>query len=168
MNNKASKIINTLLLSALLSISGKDEQDTNEYLYYVEPDSNTTIISPKSKIIKNVFKLGKNGKVKLIVGHRSHSSHRSHYSSRSRCSTIHSPLKYVLGDRELKEGMYGSDVDMLVAVLKSQGIILDNIKLIQGMACYDSIIIKEIKAIQESKGMFPNGVCDEKLLSLIL
>ena len=64
--------------------------------------------------------------------------------------------------------MYGSDVDMLVAILKSHGFMLDNLTKIQGMSCYDSGIVKLVKSIQMSKGLNPNGICDKDLLSMLM
>lgn len=40
--------------------------------------------------------------------------------------------------------------------------------MIQGMACYDSNIIKLIESIQKSLGVDPDGMCDKELLSLLM
>lgn len=129
MNKVAAKIINTLLLASLLASYRDDAEDTNEYVYTIVSNNVDQLTKSNARVMKNVIKLGKNGKLTLIAGRRSHYSHRSHYSGRrSRCSSFHSVLEYTIGERTLTEGMYGSDVDMLVSILQGKGFKTNRIK----------------------------------------
>lgn len=97
MKLKSKKIIKTLMLSATVALfhgASKADAKTNFSLDLDLGLSNGGASPEVSKtpqpIVKNVYKIMRNGDAKLIAGHRSHSSHRSsgggHYSHSSSSS----------------------------------------------------------------------------------
>lgn len=98
MKTKAKKIIRNILIGAVASLYHTDAQAAeNSTLPLLEglngDDQESAVGALKNKIIKNVLQVKKNGKTKLIAGHRSHMSHRSgagggggHYSHASHYS----------------------------------------------------------------------------------
>ena len=154
MKNKSKKIIKTLLLSATVALFHGTAKADVKKSFSLDLDlglpnggASPEVSKGQQPIVKNVYKIMRNGDAKLIAGHRSHSSHRSHRSSRgghyshsssssrhyshssssssygsgSRSSVYTPPAKtagdYSLGDRTLSTGIHGSDVDQLVTYL---------------------------------------------------
>ncbi len=97
MKSKSSKIIKTLLLSATVALfHGSAKADVKKD-FSLDLDLglgnggvNPEVSKGKQPLVKNVYKILRNGDAKLIAGHRSHSSHRSsrggHYSHSSSSS----------------------------------------------------------------------------------
>ena len=145
--------------------------------------------SLKSKVQKNVLKMGQNGDVKLIASHRSHRSHSSHRSSssggyrssgssyRSSSSSSSSlytkpatPAKtiatYQLGDRTLKEGVYGNDVTLLTNLLVSKKYLhKDRITLRSGYAVYDSNVKNAVMRFQNDARISNDGIATTETVS---
>jgi peptidoglycan hydrolase-like protein with peptidoglycan-binding domain len=99
MNKSAKNIIKTLLLSATVALANQAKADSKATSLSLDlglnpNNSDIEIEKDKQKIIKNVYKIQRNGDYKLIAGHRSHSSHRSsrsgHYSHSSSSHSSHS------------------------------------------------------------------------------
>lgn len=99
MKKKAEKIIRNLLIGAVASLYHADvkaaEVSTMSLLDGLYGDDKESAIGAlKSKIIRNVVQIQKNGDTRMIAGHRSHMSHRSgggggggHYSHASHYSS---------------------------------------------------------------------------------
>lgn len=101
MKFKSKKIIKTLLLSATVALIHGSTKGEAKKSFSLDLDFglNNGGASPEAAkspqpIIKNVYKIMRNGDAKLIAGHRSHSSHRSsrggHYSHSSSSHRSHS------------------------------------------------------------------------------
>ncbi|MBD5217964.1 MAG: peptidoglycan-binding protein [Bacteroidales bacterium] len=97
MKNKSKKIIKTLLLSATVALfhgtaKAEAKKSLSLDLDLGLPNGGATpeVSKGQQPIVKNVYKILRNGDAKLIAGHRSHSSHRSsrggHYSHSSSSS----------------------------------------------------------------------------------
>lgn len=97
MKSKSKKIIKTLLLSATVALfHGAAKADAKKSLSLdldlglPNGGASPEISKGKQPLVKNVYKIMRNGDAKLIAGHRSHSSHRSsrggHYSHSSSSS----------------------------------------------------------------------------------
>lgn len=97
MKNKSKKIIKTLLLSATVALfHGAVKADAKKSLSLdldlglPNGGASPEVSKGQQPIVRNVYKIMKNGNAKLIAGHRSHSSHRSsrggHYSHSSSSS----------------------------------------------------------------------------------
>lgn len=97
MKSKSKNIIKTLLLSATVALfHGSAKADAKKSLS-LDLDlglgnggASPEVSKGKQPLVKNVYKILRNGDAKLIAGHRSHSSHRSsrggHYSHSSSSS----------------------------------------------------------------------------------
>ena len=94
MKNKSKKIIKTLLLSATVALFHSAAKADAKKTFSLDldlglPNGGTApeVSKGQQPIVKNVYKILRNGDAKLIAGHRSHSSHRSsrggHYSHSS-------------------------------------------------------------------------------------
>lgn len=86
MNSVAKKILKSLLLSAtvaLVNSANAKKTSLPESLTLGLSSDNQELkeADSKQKIVRDVYKILKNGNAKLIAGHRSHSSHSSHRSS---------------------------------------------------------------------------------------
>jgi hypothetical protein len=204
MNNVAKKIFKTLLLSATVALANHANAKADSVpspldLNLKDEDIDVNVGENKRKIIQGIYKIKRNGDVKLIAGHyshRSHSSHRSsngghyshssssthysssssHYSSSSggysgssssssssiskKKSTQNSkaPSAYSLGDRVMSNGIYGKDVDELVALLvkfcylKEEGLTKK-----KAYYLYDYIIEKAVRHFQQDAGETVDG-----------
>lgn len=97
MKNKSKKIIRTLLLSATVALlHGSAKADSKKTLSLDldlglgNGNASPEVSKGPQPIVKNMYKILRSGDVKLIAGHRSHSSHRSsrggHYSHSSSSS----------------------------------------------------------------------------------
>ena len=210
MKNLRKKILRSILLSSVLSFLSPNAEaaPVNVNLDNDKNDDQDLINSLKSKIQKNVLKLGNNGDVKLIAAHRSHRSHRSHSSHRSSSSgssyrssgssyrssgssyrssgssynsssitsssNLYSkpatPTKtaetYLLGDRTLKEGIYGNDVTSLVNLLVSKKYLhKDNVTKRSGYAVYDSNVKNAVVRFQNDALISNVGVVTTETIS---
>lgn len=170
MNKISKKVIGALLLTSVLSISFKDEENTELYDYGLD-DSPSDNISKKSKgaIVKNLLQFKGDSQYRLIARHRSHYSHRSHRSGGSRCSKIIIPSEAILGDRLLTKGVFGADVEMLVSLLKSKQIIDDNrIEKKNGYCVYNDYLTSAIKNFQLKENLLSTGICDKNTVKRLL
>ena len=97
MKNKSKKIIKTLLLSATVALFHGTAKADVKKSFSLDLDlglpnggASPEVSKGQQPIVKNVYKIMRNGDAKLIAGHRSHSSHRSsrggHYSHSSSSS----------------------------------------------------------------------------------
>lgn len=97
MKNKSKKIIKTLLLSATVALLHGTAKADAKKSFSLDLDlglpnggAAPEVSKGQQPIVKNVYKILRNGDAKLIAGHRSHSSHRSsrggHYSHSSSSS----------------------------------------------------------------------------------
>lgn len=185
MKSKSKKLIKTLLLSATVALfHGAAKADAKKSL---SPDldlglgnggASPEVSRGKQPLVKNVYKILRNGEPKLIAGHRSHSSHRSsrgghyshssssHYShsssSYSSGSTYTAPKKtagdYTLGDRTLTSGLHGSDVDQLVPYLVRYYYLKDGVATKKGgYYVYDTNVVNAIKHFQKDAGLTQDG-----------
>ncbi len=121
-------------------------------------------------------------------GHSSHSSHSSHYSSShsshyssssshysSTVSGLYStpsttttpkivaktPATYSLGDRTIKIGIYGADVDKLVNLLVSNYYLKKaSFSKMSNYTLYDAKIVSAVKHFQNDAGLPPTGDVD--------
>lgn len=94
MKSKSKKIIKTLLLSATVALfHGATKADAKKSLSLdldlglPNGGASPEVSKGQQPLVKNIYKIMRNGDAKLIAGHRSHSSHRSsrggHYSHSS-------------------------------------------------------------------------------------
>ena len=187
-----NKILRSILLSSVLSFLGTNAEaaPSNVTLDNDNNDDQDLINSLKSKVQKNVLKMGQNGDVKLIASHRSHRSHSSHRSSSSggyrssgssyrsssssSSSSIYTkpatPAKtiatYQLGDRTLKEGVYGNDVTLLTNLLVSKKYLhKDRITLRSGYAVYDSNVKNAVMRFQNDARISNDGIATTETVS---
>lgn len=113
-------------------------------------------------------------------GHSSHSSHyssshSSHYSSSSSSSSRSSgtvsglysapkektPADYSFGDRTIKTGIYGADVNKLAELLVSKYYLKKNsISKKSDYTLYDANMSAAVKHFQRDAGLTPNGIVD--------
>lgn len=110
-------------------------------------------------------------------GHSSHSSHyssshSSHYSSSSSSSGISglystpvakkkTPADYSFGDRTIKSGIYGADVDKLAELLVAKYYLKKtSITKKANYTLYDTNILAAVKHFQRDAGLTPTGVVD--------
>ena len=109
-------------------------------------------------------------------GHGSHSSHyssshTSHYSSSVSSlysppsttpkKTAKTPATYSLGDRTIKNGIYGADVDKLVNLLVSNYYLKKtSFSKKSNYTLYDAKIVSAVKHFQNDAGLPPTGNVD--------
>lgn len=197
MKSKSKKIIKTLLLSATVTLfQGSAKADTKKALSLdlnlPNSDGASEISKGQQKIMKDVYKILRNGDAKLIAAHRSHSSHRSHRSSRgghyshsssshyshssssygsgSRSSIYTPPPKtagdYSLGDRTLSKGIHGSDVDQLVQYLVRYYYLKDgSVSKKGGYYVYDANVVNAVKHFQKDAGLTQDGKLTSDVLT---
>jgi hypothetical protein len=98
MNKSAKNIIRALLLSATVALSNQAKADNDPKplsldLGFGPDNADIETEKDKQKVIRNIYKIQRNGDYKLIAGHRSHYSHRSsrsgHYSHSSSSHVSH-------------------------------------------------------------------------------
>ena len=157
-------------------------------------DGASEISKGQQKIVKNVYKIMRNGDAKLIAAHRSHRSHSSHRSSRGghyshsssshyshssssygsgNRSSIHTPPAktagdYSLGDRPLTVGIYGSDVDALIIKLSAAGYLHNYQGKTQGNnSVFDSSLQNALKHFQKDAGVKEDGIITKNLVNLL-
>lgn len=186
-----NKILRSILLSSVMSFIGTNAEaaPVNTNLDNNNSDDQDVLNSLKNKVQKNVLKMGSNGDVKLIAAHRSHRSHSSHRSSSSggyrssgssyrssssSSSSLYSkpatPAKtiatYQLGDRTLKEGVYGNDVTSLVNLLVTKKYLhKDRITMRSGYAVYDSNVKNAIIRFQNDARLSNDGIATTETVS---
>jgi hypothetical protein len=200
MNRVAKKILKSLLLSATVALANSANAKKTDL-----PESLTLGLSSdnpefkeadsKQKIVRDVYKILKNGNAKLIAGHRSHSSHRSHRSSSgghyshssssyssglssggssysssagSGSSSSHVKKKYNLGERKLSVDMSGNDVTQLVELLRKAGFPPnENVLHYKNEEGYvfSEDITMAIKVFQAFHGIKPTGDLDSKTIT---
>lgn len=186
-----NKILRSILLSSVMSFIGTNAEaaPVNTNLDNNNSDDQDVLNSLKNKVQKNVLKMGSNGDVKLIAAHRSHRSHSSHRSSSSggyrssgssyrssssSSSSLYSkpatPAKtvatYQLGDRTLKEGVYGNDVTSLVNLLVTKKYLhKDRITMRSGYAVYDSNVKNAIIRFQNDARISNDGIATTETVS---
>lgn len=196
MKNKSKQIIKTLLLSATVALfHGSTKADTKKNLSLdfglPNGDGSSEISKGQQKIVKDVYKIMRNGDAKLIAAHRSHRSHSSHRSSRgghyshsssshyshssssygsSRSSIYTPPAKtagdYTLGDRTLSSGIHGSDVDQLVPYLVRNYYLKESVVSKKGgFYIYDSNVVNAIKHFQKDAGLTQDGKFTTEVLT---
>ena len=189
MNKSSKKILKSILLSSVFSLIGTNS-NAAPVVTEVEGDSfneKDILNSLGNKIQKNVLKMGHNGEVKLIAGHRSHRSHSSHRSSYgggyssgssyrssgSSSSTYTQPAApaktaatYELGDRVLKEGVYGNDVTTLVNLLVSKNFLRKGKATMRnGYAVYDSNVKAAVIRFQNDARLTSDGIVSSQTIS---
>lgn len=186
-----NKILRSILLSSVMSFIGTTAEaaPVNTNLDNNNSDDQDVLNRLKNKVQKNVLKMGSNGDVKLIAAHRSHRSHSSHRSSSSggyrssgssyrssssSSSSLYSkpttPAKtvatYQLGDRTLKEGVYGNDVTSLVNLLVTKKYLhKDRITMRSGYAVYDSNVKNAIIRFQNDARLSNDGIATTETVS---
>ena len=197
MKNRSKKLIRTLLLSATVALfHGFTKADTKKTLSLdfdlPNDDGSSEISKGQQKIVKNVYKIMRNGDAKLIAAHRSHRSHSSHRSSRgghyshsssshyshssssygsgSQSSVYTPPAKtagdYSLGDRTLSTGIHGSDVDQLVTYLVRYYYIKEGVvSKKSGYYVYDSNVVNAVKHFQKDAGLTQDGKLTYEVLT---
>lgn len=194
MNNKAKKIIRSLLFSSALAVLGSNNSEAkaeNDSSLTIDPSnkgSKELIKKAKSTVLTNVIKIRRDGDMRLIASHRSHRSHSSHRSSRSGHysssgrssgyssgssslysvpqSRTKSPGSYSLGDRTLKLGVYGNDVSELTNLLiKNYYLKADNVQKRDGYSVYNSNIRNAIILFQNDAGLEQTGTTDNTTIS---
>lgn len=195
MKSNPKNIIKKLLLSSLASVLNLTVNANNDQaampaglpLDFNGESDNELRSAATGTVYRNVLAIKKNGELREIAGHRSHSSHRSHYSSRgghashyshsshyssststhyssssSASSSYVAPKKtykdYSLGDRTITRGLYGSDVDNLVTLLVAKRY-LKNTAVTQksGYAMVDGEIESAVKHFQKDSGVSADG-----------
>lgn len=199
MKNKSKNIIKTLLLSATVALFHGTAKADAKKSFSLDLDlglpnggDSPEVSKGQQPIVKNVYKIMRNGDAKLIAGHRSHSSHRSHRSSRgghyshsssthyshssssygsgSRSSVYTPPAKtagdYSLGDRTLSTGIHGADVDQLVPYLVRYYYLKDGVVSKKGgYYVYDSNVVNAVKHFQKDAGMTQDGKMTSEVLT---
>lgn len=163
----------------------------------LDGDGASEISKGQQKIVKDVYKIMRNGDTKLIAAHRSHRSHSSHRSSRgghyshsssshyshyshssssygsgSRSSIYTPPTKtagdYSLGERPLTAGIYGSDVDALIIKLSAAGYLHNYQGKKQGNNhVFDLSLLNALKHFQKDAGVKEDGKITKDLLNLL-
>lgn len=198
MKSKSKNIIKTLLLSATVALfHGSAKADAKKSLS-LDLDlglgnggATPEVSKGKQPIVRNVYKILRNGEPKLIAGHRSHSSHRSsrgghyshssssHYShssssygSGNRSSVYTAPAKtagdYTLGDRTLTSGIHGSDVDQLVPYLVRYYYLKDGVVSKKGgYFVYDSNVVNAVKHFQKDAGLTQDGKATSSVITAL-
>lgn len=198
MKKNSKKIIKTLLLSATVALFHGTSKADAKKSFSLDLDlglgnggATPEVSKGKQPLVKNVYKILRNGEPKLIAGHRSHSSHRSsrgghyshssssHYShssssygSGSRSSVYTAPAKtagdYTLGDRTLTSGIHGSDVDQLVPYLIRYYYLKDGVVSKKGgYYVYDSNVVNAVKHFQKDAGLTQDGKATSSVITAL-
>lgn len=190
MKNNAKKIIRTILLSATVSLfHASAKADAKKCLSFDldlglgNGGASPEVSKGKQPIVRNVYKILRNGDSKLIAGHRSHSSHRSsrgghyshssssHYSHSSSTSSVYTAPKktagdYTLGDRTLSSGIHGSDVDQLVPYLVRYYYLKDGVATKKGgYYVYDTNVVNAVKHFQKDAGLTQDGKVTSRVIA---
>jgi hypothetical protein len=173
MKTKISKLINRVMLTAAASLVSHSALAINDNALSNSTGLNKTnadiLLKNKRKVMKNVLQISKNGDTKLIARHTSHSSHRSHSSSssygssRSRSYSTPSTTSYYtpktyssykLGERTIRRGTYGSDVNELVTMLYNKKYINrpNKLKKKKGYYVYDAAVIDAYQQLLRDAG----------------
>lgn len=187
MNKSSKKIIKSLLLSAAFTLlhgqnANAESKPALSLSFDGLDDNNQELQKGKNPILNNVYKILRNGDVSLIAAHRSHSSHRSHRSHSShRSGSSHyshssssysggsttytapkkTPATYSIGDRTLKQGVHGADVNQLVSYLISNFYINESLLKKNGeYYIYDSNVVEAVKHFQKDAKMEVTGHAD--------
>ena len=183
MSKITKKILKSILLSSVMSLMHTEAKAQHPFLPSLEPedDDSDQVGEIKHRIYKNVVKISPTGRMSMVDGHRSHSSHRSHYSSShtshysstssssgsSRVSglysapTVKTPADYSFGDRTIKSGIYGADVDKLAELLVSKYYLKRNSVIKKsGYTLYDKNMSAAIKHFQRDAGLTVSGIVD--------
>ena len=182
MSKITKKILKSILLSSVMSLMHTEAKAQNPFLPSFEPedDESDQVGEIKHRIYKNVVKISPH--YSGGGGHSSHSSHyssshTSHYSSSSssrssssssssRINGLYSaPTKtaadYSLGDRTIKSGIYGADVNKLAELLVSKYYLKRNsVTKKSGYTLYDANMSAAIKHFQRDAGLTASGTVD--------
>lgn len=189
MKNKSKKIIKTILLSATVALFHGSAKADAKKSFALDLDlglgnggNSSEVSKGKQPIVKNVYKILRNGQPKLIAGHRSHSSHRSsrsgHYSHSSSSHYSHSSSSYTppkktagdysLGDRTITSGIHGSDVDALVPYLVRYYYLKDGVATKKGgYYVYDSNVQSAVKHFQKDAGLTQDGKVTSEVITAL-
>lgn len=196
MNKSSKRILKSILLSSVFSLIGTNSNATPIASEVKDESINEKDIlkSLSNKIQKDVLKMGHNGKIKLIAGHRSHRSHSSHRSSSgggyssgnsyrssgsyssgsSGISSTYTPpstpaktvATYELGDRVLREGVYGNDVTALVNLLVTKNYLRKGKATMRnGYAVYDSSVKASVIRFQNDARLTSDGIASTQTIS---
>lgn len=187
MNKSSKKLIKSLLLSAAFTLlhgqnANAESKPALSLSFDGLDDNNQELQKGKNPVLNNVYKILRNGDVSLIAAHRSHSSHRSHRSHSShRSGSSHyshssssysggtttyttpkkTPATYSIGDRTLKQGLHGADVNQLVPYLVSNFYIKESTLKKNGeYYIYDSNVVEAIKHFQKDAKIEATGQTD--------
>lgn len=107
-------------------------------------------------------------------GGSSHSSHSSHSSS-SYGTTYSAPKPapktyktYTLGDRTLKSGLYGNDVQELTSLLVAKKYMNSSwITMQKGYPLFNTNVVNAVKRFQKDAGLTQNGVVTSSLVNVL-
>ncbi|MCR4560070.1 MAG: peptidoglycan-binding protein [Bacteroidales bacterium] len=191
MNKTAKNIFKSLLLSSLMSLvhtNAKADKTANLPDLGFNPDDGDEVQKVKDLLTRNVIKVSPTGRIYEVKGHRSHQSHRSHTSSRGGHSSHYSsshysstssgtssnrinaaysapktktPADYSFGDRTIKNGVYGADVDFLIDLLVKKNYFKQSqCKKKSGYAVYDPTVAVAVKHFQRDAGLKESGEVD--------
>lgn len=198
MNVKIKKILSGLLLTSIAGISNASQDSQNALLEsnFESERLKSKLQNQSSNLKKYILKFGQNNAYNIIAhrSHRSHSSHRSHYShysSRtghvSHYSSSNYPVKntktkvskvittekassYSFGDRIIKKGMTGKDVNCLINLLIKYGYLKQyEIKInSKGYIICNERVVKGIIHFQKDALIKADGQVGEKTIEKIL
>ena len=197
MNKTSRRIIKSLLASAVLSLFHSESKAEVPILPSLDDLGNSNaeeLDIMKQKVFKHVIKLKPDGTMIGVDSHRSHSSHRSsrsghsshyssshysssHYSSSSgTASGLYSTPKpaaktyktYSLGDRTLKRGLYGKDVNELVSKLQSNYYLRNDFSATQSdYYLFNQDVERAVKQFQKDAKIKETGAVGETEVSLL-
>ncbi len=187
MNRTSKRIIKSILASAVLSLfhsQSKANVPTPPSLDDIGDNDAERIDVMKQRVFKNVIKLKPDGNLISIASHESHSSHSSHQSHSShrsgsghysshyssthiRSSGIYTAPKpapktyktYSLGDRTLKKGLYGKDVNELVQKLQNYYYLRSDFSASKSdYYLFDQEVEKAVKQFQKDAKLKETGI----------
>ena len=195
-SNERNHTLKSLVLTSFMSLvnSNAEAKDSKLPELGFNPDNEDEVSKVKNRLTTNVIKISPTGRVYEVNAHNSHSSHRSHsshsssstghyssswYSSKtpntstSKSKSIYTVPKktastYSLGERTIRLGTYGADVDVLVELLIKYHY-LDRRDVIKksGYSVYDTYTSYAIKHFQKDVGYRQSGKADTLTISAL-